>query len=126
MEKNAYSAPLEAAVRPTYGQLEVRLERAKETIEEQRLGLLQLRQRLHGATENVGRFREEAEQLRKDAERYRWLVANSFDCEGVPQLHVWLHSWEPHSQTGEPTEWKQRVRGPAIDRAIDAAMGAGT
>ena len=58
----------------------------------------------------------------QDAARYRWLVENSFDREGVAQMHVWLHTWEPHSLTGEPTEWKQRVRGPALDRMIDAAM----
>lgn len=64
----------------------------------------------------------ENEALKEDAARYRWLVANSFDREGMAQLHVWLHTWEPHSQTGDPTEWKQRVRGPAIDRVIDAEM----
>lgn len=68
----------------------------------------------------------EASDLARDAARYRWLVENSFDREGSTQLHVWLHTWEPHSQTGEPTEWKCRVRGPAIDRAIDGAMGAAT
>ena len=60
----------------------------------------------------------------KDAARWRFLVDNSFDKEGVTQFHVWEHSWEPHSQTGEPTEWKQRVRGPALERVIDAAIEA--
>jgi hypothetical protein len=60
----------------------------------------------------------------KDAARWRFLVDNSFDKEGVTQFHVWEHSWEPHSQTGEPTEWKQRVRGPALDRFIDRAIEA--
>ena len=62
------------------------------------------------------------ETLEKDAARYRWLVNNSYDRDGVTQLHVWKHTWEPHSQNGEPTEWKCRARGPAIDRAIDDAM----
>ena len=60
----------------------------------------------------------------KDAARWRFLVDNSFDKEGVTQFHVWEHSWEPHSQTGEPTEWKQRVRGPALDRFIARAIEA--
>ena len=60
----------------------------------------------------------------KDAARWRFLVDNSFDKEGVTQFHVWEHSWEPHSQTGEQTEWKQRVRGPALDRFIDRAIEA--
>lgn len=60
----------------------------------------------------------------KDATRWRFLVDNSFDKDGVTQFHVWEHSWEPHSQTGEPTEWKQRVRGPALDRFIDRAIEA--
>lgn len=58
---------------------------------------------------------------RKDAERYRWLVDNSFD-KGITQLNIWKHTWEPHSQTGESTEWKQRIRGPSLDAVIDAAM----
>lgn len=58
----------------------------------------------------------------RDAERYRWLVDNSYDRDGFLQFQVWKHSWEPHSQTGIPIEWKCRVRGPAIDAAIDAAM----
>lgn len=60
----------------------------------------------------------------RDAARWRFLVDNSFDKEGVTQFHVWEHSWEPHSQTGKPTEWKQRVRGPALDRFIDRAIAA--
>ena len=59
-----------------------------------------------------------------DAERYRWLCANNFDREGPTQVHTWLHTWEPHSQTGEPTEWKQRIRGGALDATIDAAIAA--
>ena len=63
----------------------------------------------------------------RDAKRWRFLMENSYDSESVTQFHVWEHSWEPHSQTGEPTEWKQRVRGIAlidfIDRAIEAAHG---
>lgn len=59
-----------------------------------------------------------------DLARYRWLCDNNFDKRGVTQVHTWLHTWEPHSQTGEPTEWKCRVRGSALDRAIDAAMAA--
>ena len=58
----------------------------------------------------------------KDAARWRFLVDNSFDKENAVQFHVWEHSWEPHSQTGEPTEWKQRVRGPALNRFIDRAV----
>ena len=65
----------------------------------------------------VGRLEPE-----RDAERYRWLCANNFDREGAAQVHTWLHTWEPHSQTGEPTEWMQRIRGGALDAAIDAAM----
>lgn len=63
----------------------------------------------------------------RDAQRWRFLMENSYDSESVTQFHVWEHSWEPHSKTGEPTEWKQRVRGIAlidfIDRAIEAAHG---
>ena len=63
----------------------------------------------------------------RDAKRWRFLMENSYDSESVTQFHVWEHSWEPRSQTGEPTEWKQRVRGIAlidfIDRAIEAAHG---
>jgi len=59
---------------------------------------------------------------RKDAERYQWLVANSFDKSGATQFHIWKHSWEPHSKTGEQIEWSQRIRGPALDTFIDAAM----
>ena len=57
----------------------------------------------------------------KDAERYRWLIDNSFD-KGITQFHVWKHSWEPHSKTGEQIEWKQRISGPPLNAAIDAAM----
>lgn len=61
----------------------------------------------------------------RDAQRWRFLMENSYDSQSVTQFHVWEHSWEPHSKTGEPTEWKQRVRGIAlidfIDRAIEAA-----
>jgi len=63
----------------------------------------------------------------RDAQRWRFLMENSYDSNRVTQFHVWEHSWNPHSQTGEPTEWKQRVRGIAlidfIDRAIEAAHG---
>jgi len=63
----------------------------------------------------------------RDAQRWRFLMENSYDSESVTQFHVWEHSWEPHSKTNEPTEWKQRVRGIAlidfIDRAIEAARG---
>ena len=78
-----------------------------------------------GSAETELLLRAECEALRKDAERYRWLVANSslIDKEGVTQMHCELHTWEPHSLTGLPTEWTQRVRGPAICRFIDAAMG---
>lgn len=60
--------------------------------------------------------------LRKDAERYRWLCGNNFDRDGVTQVSTWLHTWEPHSRTGEPVEWIQRVRGGRLDAVIDAAM----
>ena len=62
----------------------------------------------------------------RDAQRWRFLMENSYDSESATQFHVWEHSWEPHSKTGEPTEWKQRVRGIAlidfIDRAIEAKL----
>ena len=62
----------------------------------------------------------------RDAKRWRFLMENSYDSESVTQFHVWEHSWEPHSKTGKPTEWKQRVRGIAlidfIDRAIEAKL----
>ena len=80
--------------------------------------------KLNNLHANYMAVRAECEALRADAERYRWLVANSFDKEGVTQMHCELHTWEPHSLTGLPTEWTQRVRGPAIDRFIDAAMAA--
>ena len=71
--------------------------------------------------------REPLTSQERDARRWRFLMENSYDSESVTQFHVWEHSWEPHSQTGEPTEWKQRVRGIAlidfIDRAIEAAHG---
>jgi hypothetical protein len=64
----------------------------------------------------------------RDAQRWRFLMDNSYDSQSVTQFHVWEHSWEPHSKTGEPTEWKQRVRGIAlidfIDRAIEAKLKA--
>jgi hypothetical protein len=63
----------------------------------------------------------EAEKNEKDAERYRWLCNNNFDRQSV-QVHTWYHWWEPHSQTGEPTEWKARVCGGALDQIIDRAM----
>jgi len=63
-----------------------------------------------------------AEQDATDAACYRWLIDNSFDKEGVTQFHVWKQSWEPHSKTGEPTEWTQRIRGPALHAAICEAM----
>lgn len=59
-----------------------------------------------------------------DAKRYRWLVANSYDKEGATQIHLTVHTWEPHSVTGEPTEWSARIRGPAIDMEIDKALAA--
>lgn len=58
----------------------------------------------------------------RDAERYEWLRNNSYDREGFAQLHVWKHTWEPHSKTKEPIEWKNRVRGSAIDQVIDAVI----
>jgi hypothetical protein len=61
---------------------------------------------------------------REDAERWRFLMNNCWDKDGLEQFHVWHHTWEPHSQTGEPTEWKSRLRGPALERAIDAAIRA--
>jgi len=79
-----------------------------------------------GLVASKAELREERRQaaLEKDAARYRWLCGNNFDREGATQVHTWLHTWEPHSQTGEPTEWKQRIRGGALDAAIDAAMAA--
>lgn len=63
-----------------------------------------------------------SQQEAVDAARYRWLKENNFIRVGRPQIHTELHTWQPHSQTGEPTEWKQRVLGGALDAAIDAAM----
>jgi hypothetical protein len=60
----------------------------------------------------------------KDAQRWRFLVDNSYDKEGVTQFHVWEHSWMPHSKTFQPTEWKQRVRGPSLNDFIDRAIEA--
>jgi hypothetical protein len=70
-------------------------------------------------------LRAEVERLRADAERYRWLCANNFDSQGFTQIHTFVHTWEPHSQTGEPTEWKQRVRGGALDPIIDREIEKG-
>lgn len=67
---------------------------------------------------------DELEALKRDAARYRWLCYNNFDRQGLTQVHTWRHTWEPHSQTGEPTEWKARVRGGALDLVIDEAMAA--
>lgn len=63
-------------------------------------------------------------ELKRDAERYRWLCENNFDRPGVTQIHTWLQTWEPHSQTGEQTEWTQRLRGSKLGAAIDVAMAA--
>lgn len=75
----------------------------------------------------AGAKREPLTSQERDAQRWRFLMENSYDSESATQFHIWEHSWEPHSQTGEPTEWKQRVRGIAlidfIDRAIEAALG---
>lgn len=60
----------------------------------------------------------------KDAMRWRFLLNNSYDKEGVTQFHIWQHSWEPHSQTGEPIEWKQRLTGYTLDSFIDLAIKA--
>jgi hypothetical protein len=60
----------------------------------------------------------------RDAARYRWLCENNFDRQGVPQVHTHHHWWEPHSETGLPQEWSQRVRGERLDAVIDAAMSA--
>jgi hypothetical protein len=73
------------------------------------------------AAENAA-LRERVAVLEQDAARYRWLCGNNFDKHGVTQVHTWLHTWEPHSQTGEPTEWMQRVRGGKLDEIIDAAL----
>ena len=63
----------------------------------------------------------ECERLRADAERYRWLRDNNYD-RTVCQIHTIKHWYEPHSKTGEPTEWRVRLRGPRnLDAAIDAA-----
>lgn len=80
-----------------------------------------LEQEIASLRQQLAECQTELEAMKKDAERYRWLVANSFDRQRT-QLHVWVHTWEPHSQTGEPIEWKHRVRGTAIDEAIDTAM----
>jgi hypothetical protein len=74
------------------------------------------------AFDETVQLRAEVEALRADAGRYRWLCGNNFDKPGVRQIHTWLHIWEPHSQTGEPTEWTQRLRGSSLDAAIDAAI----
>ena len=64
----------------------------------------------------------ELSALRADAERYRWLCRNNFDREKM-QVHTWIQTWEPHSQTGEPIQWTQRVRGGAyLSEVIDAAL----
>ena len=75
-----------------------------------------------GKAAAVAEHKAEIERLRKDAERYRWLCANNFDRDGRTQIHTWVHSWEPHSQTGEPINWLQRVRGGNLDQFIDAAI----
>lgn len=64
---------------------------------------------------------EDIEAMRRDAERYRWLCHNNFDCERM-QVLTFQQWYEPHSQTGEPQVWSCRVRGGALDEVIDAAM----
>lgn len=64
---------------------------------------------------------DEVRSMAEYAARYRWLCSNNFDRQAV-QVHTWHHWYEPHSVTGEPTEWKARVRGGALDEIIDAAM----
>ena len=72
--------------------------------------------------DELDRLTAEVAELRRDAER--WLCANNFDKPST-QIHTWLHTWEPHSVTGEPTEWEQRIRGgDNLDRVIDAARAA--
>ena len=69
----------------------------------------------------INRLKAECERLRADAERYRWLRDNNYD-RTVCQIHTIKHWYEPHSKTGEPTEWRVRLRGPRnLDAAIDAA-----
>lgn len=63
----------------------------------------------------------EVGKLKMDAFRYRWLCGNNFDRQRT-QVHTWVHTWEPHSVTGEPIEWKARVRGGALDAIIDAEI----
>lgn len=70
----------------------------------------------------ISKLQENIQEKLKNAERYEWLVENSFDREGITQFHITEHSWEPHSQTKEPIKWVCRIRGPAIDKAIDSAM----
>lgn len=78
---------------------------------------------INGAFAKLGYHRlaalQPADQAR-DAARYRWLCSNNFDRQAT-QIQCWVHSWEPHSVTGEPTEWKYRQCG-TLDAVIDNAM----
>ena len=91
----------------------------KEEIERRYNTYVELEQQLTEARVEVEHLRQQLANNRTDAERYQWLIDNSFNRVGVDQLHVWVHTWETDSATGELTEWKSQVRGPAIDRAID-------
>jgi len=104
-------------------QAALRLKKEIERLDSTKSALVKERQ-AHNAQRD--QLKVEVEALRKDAERYRWLAAHSFDVQGSTQFHIWQHTWEPHSQTGEPTEWKSRVRGAALARFIDAAMSKET
>ncbi|MBP5100245.1 hypothetical protein [Pseudomonas protegens] len=63
---------------------------------------------------------KENEELRKDAERYRWIKKESNlsdyeDCYSLPTVHAW--DYKPGAQLNEQFE--------SLDEAIDAAMGKG-
>jgi hypothetical protein len=69
--------------------------------------------RLDATQANERRLIDELAALRKDAERYRWLLKNYARGDGYDAIDAALNDGKPEIQLS-----------PAIDAAIDAAMQA--
>lgn len=80
---------------------------------------------LEAAVEALG---EKVVELERDANLWRFFVGRTYDLQegvGGPNFYVDKHWWQPHSVTGEPTEWKVRVRGDGnVIREVKAALAA--
>ena len=73
--------------------------------------ILSLLDELQTLREERTEWRVTAENAEKDAERYRWLLANYARGDGYDAIDRALNDGEPDTQLS-----------PAIDAAIDAAM----